>query len=78
MDGTKAIPGASFVKETVGGRWHYWRPRVGKKLTGRSRFAGLSFVRQLAGGYGRRSLNLSELRRRSKIEWITILFDSAT
>jgi hypothetical protein len=27
------MPGASFLKETVGGRWHYWRARVGKKLT---------------------------------------------
>jgi integrase len=34
MGRTKAIPGASFVKETVAGRWHYWRARVGKKLTG--------------------------------------------
>jgi integrase len=34
MGRTKAIPGASFRKETIGGRWHYWRARVGKKLTG--------------------------------------------
>ena len=34
MGRTKTIPGASFIKETVGGRWHYWRARVGKKLTG--------------------------------------------
>jgi hypothetical protein len=34
MGRTKAIPGASFTKETVGGRWQYWRARVGKKLTG--------------------------------------------
>jgi len=34
MGRTKATPGASFLKETIGGRWHYWRARVGKKLTG--------------------------------------------
>jgi hypothetical protein len=34
MGRTKAIPGVSFRKETIGGRWLYWRASVGKKLTG--------------------------------------------
>jgi hypothetical protein len=23
-----------FLKETIGGRWQYWRARLGKKVTG--------------------------------------------
>jgi hypothetical protein len=34
MGRTKAVPGASFLKETIGGRSHYQRARIGKKLTG--------------------------------------------
>jgi hypothetical protein len=54
MGRTKAIPGASFTKETVGGRWHYWRARVGKKLTGdkpiRRRFSTYGDAVQLVSG----------------------------
>ena len=34
MGRTEAIPGASFLKETGTGRWHYWQARVSKRLTG--------------------------------------------
>jgi hypothetical protein len=55
MGMTKAMPGASFLKETVGGRWHYWRARVGKKLTGggfRSEVANTRTSALVESGYG--------------------------